>query len=101
MENDPPLGKCPPWCEKPEGHDWEDQWLNGLIRQHTYFREVGPYHRIGIAETEQENGQRTRELVLDVESPTNWDFDDAAKGVALINELMEMAKRGWPDGEVR
>jgi hypothetical protein len=99
---DPPLGKCPAWCEKPEGHDWEDQWRDGLIRQHTYFVEVGGdrYHRIGIQETEQETGQRTRELVLDVEAPTNWGFMKASEGVRIINELMALAILGWPDGEV-
>lgn len=99
----PPVGECPAWCELPAGHEWEDRWRDGLIRCHTYFRDVEgtKYQRIGIQEYEGENGQRMREVVLDVECPTNWDKATATKGLALITDVIALALPDWPTGEVR
>ncbi|MFI6046388.1 hypothetical protein ACIA8C_32545 [Nocardia sp. NPDC051321] len=33
----PPLGRCPYWCERPDGHDWEDDAaLGDLMRVHRH-----------------------------------------------------------------
>ena len=108
MEGDPPLGPCPSWCQKTPGHGWEDEWRDGLVREHTFFREVGgdKYHKIGIHEWEQaapEGIRRQRELVLDVEAPTNWGLSAALEGQVIYAEIMKVAVPDWPLGgkEVR
>jgi hypothetical protein len=104
VSDDPPLGRCPRWCEKPEGHDWEDEWQNGPVRYHTYRIEVTRYHKIGIDEVEQwtpEGRVRMREVILDVESPTSWDKMTAVAGFGALSGVMAVALADWPEGEVR
>lgn len=105
-EVDPPLTDCPPWCEKPAGHDWEDLWANGLIRYHLWTRRVNEHHAIMVEEVEQitPNGRvRQRNVVLDVESPTEWDLTTARHGVQLLCEAIALCNRYQTpeDGEVR
>jgi hypothetical protein len=104
MDGDPPLGECPSWCQKPAGHDWEDEWREGLVRYHTYRQEVSEHHRIGLDEIEQAapgGSRRMREVVLDVESPTTWDMATALKAHTIFCAVMVMAIQDWPTGEVR
>jgi hypothetical protein len=105
VATDPPLSPCPTWCEKESGHDWEDMWRDGLIRNHTMRRVVSKYHQIGIDEIEQVTTEgvtvRQREVVLDVESPTQWDRKTAMCGYVVLTEVMAMANVDWPEGEVR
>jgi len=118
MDGDPPLGDCPPWCQKEKGHGWEDEWLEGPVRYHTYRREVKTYHEIGLDEIEQwvtradtpqatvgVMGQgyrrRMREIILDVESPTQWDLAESLAGLVEMAEVVSMAAPDWPTGEVR
>lgn len=102
---EPLLTPCPPWCEKPAAHDWEDLWAHGLVRYHTWRRKVNDWHMIGVDEIEQATPHgtvRQRELVLDVESPTTWDLDTALKaGIIYVQALRIMhAYQTIEDGEV-
>lgn len=104
----PPLGQCPEWCELPPGHDWEDEWKEGVIRYHKLTRPVGEgeyHHNILIEEVEQAQSdgtiKRQRWLVLDVESPTNLDMYDAMLAVDIQRQLLNLAMRDWPhEGDV-
>lgn len=97
---DPPLTDCPSWCEKPAGHDWEDLWRDGLIRYHGWWRTVGSSrrdHKIGVEEIEQhtkDGTKRQRNVVLDVEAPTEWPVDVAREGLAVIAEAIRIASTG-------
>ena len=95
-EVDPPLTPCPPWCQKPADHDWEDLWRNGLIRYHTWRSAVNEHHAIGVEEVEQHtpNGTvRLREIVLDVEAPTSWDLSTARKAFRIFGEAIDILNR--------
>jgi hypothetical protein len=100
----PPLGDCPSWCEKPAGHDWEDVWLHGHIRFHTWTRPISsPRHRRGdeirVEESEQHTDDgvaRWRTVVLDVEAPTEWDVDTAEKARDLLTEATALVRIDAP-----
>jgi hypothetical protein len=88
-----PLGSCPPWCEKPREHDWEDEWDDGPFRTHTWRRAVGE-HAIEVREFEVATASgtiRTREVILDVESPTQWDIATAELGLRRLSEAVAIA----------
>ena len=98
-QSDPPLTDCPPWCEKPAGHDWEDLWRDGLIRYHGWWRNVDSsrFHKIGVEEIEQhtcDGTRRQRNVVLDVEAPTEWSINVAIEGMAVIAEAISIASTG-------
>jgi hypothetical protein len=98
-DGDPPLTDCPPWCQKPAGHDWEDEWANGLIRYHEWRQQVGDckYHQIGVDEIEQHTADgtaRMREVLLDAESPTQWPVD-------VLAEAIRIASTGLTDEHLR
>ena len=110
-ELNPPVGDCPEWCEKPRGHDWEDLWLNGVIRYHTWRRQFTAEcqpgciheHAIGVDEIEQHTPTgtvRQRRVVLDVESPTDLDVPTAQRAVEILQEAIALAADGLPDGQV-
>ena len=98
-DQDPPLGPCPAWCEKPALHDWEDEWLNGPVRGHIWARTVAHhYHlrgdQIRIEESEQhtEDGVvRRRNIVVDVEAPTEWDLDTATRAREVLGDAITLA----------
>lgn len=106
---DPPLTECPPWCQQPTGHAWEDEWVNGLIRYHTWRRSIESpcagsdhihHHEIGIDEIEQattDGTARLRQVILDVEAPTEWSIDTALVGVAQLAEAVRIASTGLTD----
>jgi hypothetical protein len=106
-DQDPPLGPCPAWCEKPASHDWEDEWLNGPVRVHIWARTVAePDHirgdqiRIEEAEQHTEDGVvRRRTIVVDVEAPTEWDLDTAMRARDLLSEAITLVARN--DGNAR
>lgn len=91
--NAAPLGSCPAWCEKPRQHDWEDEWDDGPFRTHTWRRAVGE-HAIEVREFEvaiASGTVRSREVVLDVESPTQWDIATAELGLRRLTEAVAIA----------
>jgi hypothetical protein len=103
---EPPLTDCPSWCEKPAGHDWEDQWTNGLIRYHSMrihveTRSCSPTcihgHEIGLDEVEQVRADgttaRLRQVVLDVESPTNLSPEEALHYAKAIVKATRISLR--------
>lgn len=100
MPTSPPLGPCPPWCEKSAGHDWEDEWLNGPIRFHTWTRTIAQPHphrgdQIRIEEAEQygaDGATRQRTIVLDVQAPTEWDLTTAEIAKDLLAEAVALAR---------
>lgn len=89
-------GDCPVWCELPRGHTWDDEWTRGLVRFRKWRRQVSSDHAIELREIEQYvegvGAIRTREIVLDVESPTQWDVPTAKTGLALLAEAVAMAQ---------
>lgn len=95
----PPLGVCPPWCEKPTQHGWEDEWLNGPVRVHVWARAVaeadhirGDEIRIEKPEQHTEDGVvRRRTIVVDVDAPTEWDLDTAATARDLLDAAIALA----------
>lgn len=101
---DPPLGPCPDWCEKPVHHDWEDEWLNGPVRVHVWARTVtdhdqlrGDHIRIEENEQHTEDGVvRRRTIVVDVEAPTEWDLTTAAGARDVLGDAITLAAA---DGE--
>ncbi|OKH80189.1 hypothetical protein EB73_34065 [Mycobacterium sp. SWH-M3] len=105
----PTVGECPAWCELPEGHGWDDEWPQGLGRFHTWRRQIGEHHAVEVREIEQQivgaDTIRTREVVLDVESPTQWDIATAEVGLAVLAEAVTLARSGRStvvgDSEVR
>lgn len=96
--SDPPLGPCPPWCDKPAGHDWEDEWTHGPMREHLRtVDELGQYNAVRIREYEHfsESGARVRHrgIVLDLDQSEDWDDINGARiasaitaAIALYNE---------------
>lgn len=103
--SNPPLGPCPPWCQLPAGHDWEDQWKNGPIREHTWRKVLSQYHSMELREYEQhtDNGPvRMQEVMLNVESPTQLDVDTAATYLVALSEAIALARLYPPQdaGEV-
>jgi len=96
---DPRVGACPPWCEEPCGHDWEDERRNGPVRIHTWRRRINEYHAIAVEEIEQVTASGTvrhREVVLDVEAPTQWDIPTAEKALCLLAEAIGVAHASFP-----
>lgn len=89
------IGDCPAWCELPEGHGWDDEWAQGPVRFHKWQRQITNHHAIELREIEQHvegtDAIRTREIVLDVESPTQWDIATAETGLALLSEAVGVA----------
>ena len=92
-DSDPPLSVCPPWCEQPLEHDWEE-WDSGLVRMHTRRRAVGD-HAIELREFEvltSSGTVRNHEIILDVESPTQWDVETAELGLRRLAEALAMVR---------
>lgn len=112
---DPPLGACPSWCELPAGHDWEDNWRDGLIRYHSMRIKVeshpcGPDHahdhEIGVDEIEQwviaDNVRaRQRQIVLDLEAPTNLTVSEAIDYIAALAKSAALAAEGLTEEHQR
>ena len=102
---DPPLGVCPTWCEKPADHGWKDEWLNACVRVHVWARAVaeadhirGDEIRIEEAEQHTKNGVvRRRTIVVDVEAPTEWNLDTAAKARDVLDVAIALAADGAAD----
>ena len=91
IDSGPPLSVCPPWCEQPPEHDWEE-WESGLVRTHTRRRAVGD-HAIELREFETLTSSgtvRNHEILLDVESPTQWDVPTAEEGLRRLAEALAM-----------
>ena len=102
VDTDPPLGACPPWCEQPHGHGWEDEWHNGPVRIHAWSRDVAKNHAIRGQDVEQfttAGRVRRRDVVLDVEAPTQWDIATANKAVQLLSQAIGLARNDCPDGD--
>lgn len=92
---DPPLGACPPWCEKRPGHDWEDQWAHGPMREHLRtVDQMGPYNAIRVREYEHftEAGTRVRQrgIDLDLDQSADWDAVNAERIVAAISTAITL-----------
>jgi hypothetical protein len=90
-DSDPPLSVCPAWCEQPLEHDWEES-DSGLVRMHTWRRAVGD-HAIELREFEvltRSGTVRNHEILLDVESPTQWDVETAELGLRRLAEALAM-----------
>jgi hypothetical protein len=90
-DSGPPLSVCPPWCEQPPEHNWEE-WESGLVRTHTRRRAVGD-HAIELREFEVHTSSgtvRNHEILLDVESPTQWDVPTAEEGLRRLAEALAM-----------
>lgn len=102
MDNDPPLGACPPWCEHAPGNGWEDEWLDGPARTHAWSRDIATYQAIRVEEVEQFTttaGRVRRDVVLDVEAPTQWDIATANKAQWLLSEAIVLGRNEFPDGD--
>ncbi len=92
-DSGPPLSVCPPWCEQPLEHDWEE-WDSGLVRMHTWRGAVGD-HAIELREFEvltSSGTVRNHEILLDVESPTQWDVETAELGLRRLAEALAMVR---------
>jgi hypothetical protein len=92
-DSGPPLSMCPPWCEQPLEHDWEE-WDSALVRMHTWRRAVGD-HAIELREFEvltSSGTVRNHEILLDVESPTQWDVETAELGLRRLAEALAMVR---------
>jgi hypothetical protein len=92
-DSGPPLSVCPPWCEQPLEHDWEE-WDSGLVCMHTWRRAVGD-HAIELREFETLTSSgtvRNHEIMLDVESPTQWDVETAELGLRCLAEALAMVR---------
>lgn len=92
-DSGPPLSVCPPWCEQPLEHDWEE-WDSGLVRMHTWRRAVGD-HAIelrGFEVLTSSGTVRNHEIILDVESPTQWDVETAELGLRRLAEALAMVR---------
>jgi hypothetical protein len=91
MDSGPPLSVCPPWCEQPPEHDWEE-WDSGLVRTHTRRRAIGD-DAIELREFETLTSSGTvrhHEILLDVESSTQWDIPTAEEGLRRLAEALAM-----------
>ncbi|WP_071289298.1 hypothetical protein [Mycolicibacterium llatzerense] len=92
---DPPLGPCPPWCDKPSGHDWEDEWTHGPMREHLHtVDQIGQYNAIRIREYEHfsASGARVRHrgVVLDLDQSEDWDPTNAARIATAITTAIAL-----------
>lgn len=92
---DPPLGTCPPWCDKPAEHDWEDEWTHGPMREHIRtVDQIGQYNAIRIREYEHftESGARVRHrgIVLDLDQSEDWDATNAERIAAAITAAITL-----------
>lgn len=102
---DPPLGPCPTWCEKPAHHDWEEEWLNGHVREHIWARTIVAHghvrgDQIRIEEAEQHTGDgvvRRLTIVVDVEAPTEWDLDTATRAREVLGDAITLASADGGD----
>lgn len=92
--DDPPLGTCPSWCDKPAGHPWEDEWIAGPVRYHAYRVALDKYNAIGVDSIEQYAGGATvyqTDVVLDVESPSSLKIEMARRAYRLMGEAVDRA----------
>lgn len=90
-----PMAACPSWCEHPPRHEWEDQWLHGPVRTHTWRRTIAAGHHLEIREIEQRTDSgliRQREILLDVDSPTQWDLATAEKGLSILTQAVALLR---------
>jgi hypothetical protein len=90
-EGGPPLSVCPPWCEQPLEIGCEE-WDAGLVRMHTWRRAVGD-HTIELRGFEVHTSSGTvcnHGILLDVESPTQWDVETAELGLRRLAEALAM-----------
>lgn len=101
-EEHQPSSGCPEWCEQPAGHRWDDEWLHGPVRVHTWRRPVADHQHIEVREIEQLSAGgrivRQREIVLDVEAPTQWDLTTAEKVLAVLSKAIDHARGRAGDG---
>lgn len=83
--NNPPLGPCPSWCEKPADHGWQDEWTDGPMREHLcVVDQIDRFNVVLVREYEcftPAGRTRQREIELDLDSGKGW---DAAGGERLI-----------------
>lgn len=97
----PTFEGCPTWCELPREHGWDDEWTQGPVRFHTWRRPISEHHAIEVREIEQHvqgaDNLRAREIVLDVESPTQWDLATAEIGLEVLAEAVALARTGPTD----
>jgi hypothetical protein len=48
-----PPPACPAWCERPAGHDWDDEWSHGSVRWHIRSQPLpGLGNRVELVEYE-------------------------------------------------
>lgn len=97
------MSGCPEWCEQPAGHRWVDEGLlQGPVRVHTWRRPVTDHQHIEVREIEQlaAGGRivRQREIVLDIEAPTQWDLTTAEKGLDVLSKAIDHARGRAGDG---
>lgn len=90
--DDPPLGACPRWCELPDGHDWEDEWPEGPMREHRcVVAEIGQYNKILVREYERYTASgpvRSREISIELDTSVGWDIVGAQRVIAALTTAM-------------
>lgn len=94
QHGDPPLGQCPPWCEKPPGHEWDDAWQAGPVRFHTWRPQIAKHQSVTVEEIEQFTSQgptRQRDILLDVQALTPWDIPTARRAQRLLGQALAIA----------
>jgi hypothetical protein len=77
------------------------QWLNGPARIPIWSRDIAKHHTIRIEEIEQfttDGRVRRRDVVVDVEAPTQWDIDTAETALRLLGDAIALARNDFPSG---
>lgn len=101
MSVDPPRGGCPPWCENPPATIGTTYGPTGPCGSHTWTRTTATYQTIRV-EFEQHTPtgpQRRRDVVLDVEAPTQWDITTAEEALTLLAHASTAARPNFGVGQ--
>lgn len=90
--DDPPLGDCPRWCELPDGHDWEDEWPEGPMREHRCtVAEIDRYNTILVREYERHTTTgpvQSREISIELDTSVGWDIVGTQRVITALTTAM-------------
>lgn len=91
--DDPPLGQCPGWCEKPADHDWQDEWADGPMREHLCtVDQIDEFNAVLVREYERYTPRgrvRQREIELDLDGGKGWDVAGERRLIAAITDAID------------
>jgi hypothetical protein len=78
------------------------QWLNGPVRIPTWSRDIAKHQAIRVEEIEQfttAGRVRRRDVVVDVDAPTQCDIATADKAPRLPSKAIGRARNDVPHGD--